>query len=69
MTKRDPYADVFEVYAAETSRARAPKHQPTPKTPTEGSEDAAASPDWFYLVAPEEQTGFHIDGDKRYQER
>jgi hypothetical protein len=66
--KRDPYADVGEVYAEETSRRRVPRIQPTQKTPTEGQEDETTSrSDWWNAITPEDQQGFHIDGDKSYE--
>lgn len=60
---RDPYADLGEVFAEETSRRRI-RVRPTPKTPTELDPEGAASD--AILPAP---FGYHIDGDKRYQER
>lgn len=41
--KRDPYADLAEVYAAETSPARIAV-KPTAKTPTEESERDTDTP-------------------------
>lgn len=60
--KPDPYADLGEAYAEETSIARAAR-KTTPKTPTDSGEDADLPPETGTLP------GFHIDGDPRYWER
>lgn len=62
MTQPDPYADLSEVYAQETSLARI-RVQPTSKTTTEGGEATFEAPE-----VPLHE-GFHVDGDRRYQEK
>lgn len=64
--KRDPYTDLGEVFAEETSLARI-RVQPTPRTPVDpdGSDNDAK----FEAPGVRLYDGFHIDGDPRYQER
>lgn len=63
MIRPDPYADWASVYLSETIK----RAHPTAKTPTDSDPDSEGDD----LVAPEIAlyAGFHIDGDKRYQER
>lgn len=61
----DPYADVADVIAAETDIRRV-EAQATMKTPTEGQDNEE---DGYLAPGVPLYDGFHIDGDKRYQER
>jgi len=73
MTRRadsDPYADLAASYAEDTSLARVRSAEAqTQKAPTDGSDGYAYGEDHF--IAPEISLfdGFHIDGDRRYEER
>lgn len=77
MNKPDPYADLVEVYAEETSLKKfLATSQPTPKTLTdEDVREKTLSAKWARLRAilgGEEDglpMGYHIDGDPRYFER
>lgn len=70
--RRDPYADLGEVYAEETSNAKIGQ-QPTAKTPNLDQIDENL-PGWRQGSYSAKTTGmplhgFHIDGDPRYQEK
>lgn len=64
-TQIDLYSDLGEVYAEETAQSRA-RVRPTPRTPTEQSEtdDSASS---SFVPGLDGTSGYHIDGDKRYE--
>ena len=65
MTLPNRYAGIREVYDSEVKRPR-PSLGVTRKTPTGSDEDDAESHPNFDV---DEWSGFHIDGDRRYQER
>lgn len=69
MPRKDPYADLAASYAEDVSLNRI--RSASARTPKVATEASSQERDEETFIAPEIPLydGFHVDGDRRYEER